>query len=137
MPFPVSMLLFCGAIYLLAAGAQRLWPPKGVNAIYGYRTRASMASPERWAFAQARGIREMALAGAGMLILSWPVYRLVTTLGWSEYAQLGIEMTILLVATVGMLWRVERALKDRFGPAPPPPPPSWKRKSRDAASGAR
>ena len=32
--------------------AMRIWPPKSVNRMYGYRTRRSMASQEAWDYAQ-------------------------------------------------------------------------------------
>jgi uncharacterized membrane protein len=114
----ISVLLLCAVVFLLAAGAQKIWPPKGINSLYGYRTRTSMASQERWDFAQQQGILEMARGGVMMLILSWPVYHYTHGIGEDQTTQVLIELAILIAVAVSIFIRTERAIKERFGPLP-------------------
>ena len=59
-------LLPGGHVGLIQAAVRR-WPPgPEPNAVYGYRTKRSMASPEAWAFANRRSIDLYAL-------YSWPL----------------------------------------------------------------
>jgi uncharacterized membrane protein len=113
-----SVLLLCSVIFLVAGGGLRLLPPKTINSLYGYRTRASMASQERWDFAQKHGAEAMLYAALAMMALSWPSMRFLDGIGEDSVVRVVVELALLIAACVGMFVRTERALKDRFGPLP-------------------
>lgn len=87
------------------------YPPKKINWFYGYRTTSSMKSQERWDFAQGYSAREMIRTGLYMI----PAGLLG---GWLELkpsvsAFFSIPVTLLFFGI--MLFRTERALRERFG----------------------
>lgn len=77
-----------------------------------------MATPERWDYAQRKGILEMARAGVLMLILSWPMYRFTHNIGKDQSVQVLLELGLLIAICAMLFLRVERAIKARFGPLP-------------------
>lgn len=58
-------------IFIVAAMAASIFPPKKINHLYGYRTTASMKSQERWDFAQKYSTGKMFQAGAALFIMSF------------------------------------------------------------------
>ena len=60
----------CGLTYITAGLYLFKKPPKKINNIYGYRTKASKQSQKHWDFAQEHGGKEMAKCGVYLLILS-------------------------------------------------------------------
>ena len=86
----------------------KLFPPKGINHLYGYRTPRSMRNDQTWKFAndysmglmRRVGIYSMLLPAAGYLL--WPDANfLVTVIGHS-------------VGLLSILWFTERKLKKHF-----------------------
>jgi uncharacterized membrane protein len=110
-PIPLVLILE-GLIFLAAAWISVRFPARKINLTYGYRTKASMSSQERWDFAQAYSRREMFRGGlylmaAGVLLGAIPV-----TWHWT------IELGIVLVGTIWVcIWlyrKTEAALAARF-----------------------
>ncbi|MFM8450510.1 MAG: SdpI family protein [Haliscomenobacter sp.] len=103
--------LLTGGVFLVAGLIQLRFPPRSINHIYGYRTARSMKSEENWHFAQRYSARLM--IGMGLIL------GLVAAVGTLVHIpdSLGATLpTILLLAMViGMIARVERALKKRSG----------------------
>ena len=67
--FTITVLL-TGLCFLIAGFVMTKYPPKNINQLYGYRTKASMKSQERWDFAQKRSSHDLKLFGFGMMIFS-------------------------------------------------------------------
>lgn len=68
-PFIAGSAL-CGIIFLIAGGMMYKFPPKEINSLYGYRTRQSMSSQEKWDFAQLYSSKLMILLSSVMTALS-------------------------------------------------------------------
>jgi hypothetical protein len=67
---PLSLiLLLTGGIYFIAGWIQEKYPPKSINSIYGYRTKASMRNPEVWKFAQEVSSKKMKRDGLYLIVL--------------------------------------------------------------------
>lgn len=62
--------LFGGAVFMLMGCITWFFPPKNINALYGYRTKGAMQSQERWEFAQKFSSIQMIKSGAVILVLS-------------------------------------------------------------------
>jgi uncharacterized membrane protein len=109
---PLFLLPFTtGLIFVLAGYLMRRFPPKGINALYGYRTPASMKSPERWTYAQRRAAVELKRAGVALGLLS-VIGMLVRP---SEPVGVAIGVGMLALMAGMLIVRVERALRRRFG----------------------
>jgi uncharacterized membrane protein len=102
--------LSTGIILMITAFILKKYPPKKINGLYGYRTRSSMLSQERWDFSQQYSAKELMKSGA-VLALS-AVIGLIYHPGpvWGTILGIGL----LLLTTVIMMIRVEKAIKDRF-----------------------
>jgi uncharacterized membrane protein len=102
---------YCGILYVAAGFLLWRFPPKNINSLYGYRTKSSMKNQARWDFSQQFSANEMIKWGVVMLLSS--ILGLVTHLSESLGTILGIGLLIL--ATITLLIRTERAIKERFG----------------------
>ncbi|WP_053990810.1 SdpI family protein [Mangrovimonas sp. TPBH4] len=100
-----------GAIFILVGLIMLKFPPKTINGIYGYRTGRSMKNQERWDFAQVYAAKILMIAGAFLIIFSLlgfvftPSHKTATALG----------MTSLIGSVIGILIKVEHAIKQKFG----------------------
>ena len=99
-----------GAIIIAAGWILSVFPPTKINGFYGYRTRSSMQSQEKWDFAQKYSAKEMMKLG-GLLIacsLLGLLFRPSEVLG----TILGLALMILMI--VVLIVRVEKAIKKEF-----------------------
>jgi len=103
-------LVLTGLIFILSGLIMKRYPPRNINHFYGYRTKASMASKERWDFAQEYSSRELIYQGIIMSLLSF------FALLFDFLPPLGLFISIILVlaSCVLMLLRTEKALKKKF-----------------------
>ncbi len=108
-----NMLIFIpllvGVIFIVAGLVMLMIPPRKINGLYGYRTRNSMVSQERWEFAQKYSAKEMIRSGGLMCLLS--------TIGLvykpSENIATGFAI-VMMFAILGLLFfRVETAIKKK------------------------
>lgn len=108
---PLFIIPFLGGvIFILAGFVQLKFPPKKINSLYGYRTKSSMKSNERWDFAQKLSAGEMMKSGGLLAVSSLLVF--VTNFGDSINLIIGLA---LMLATVPLLLlRVERKIKKKF-----------------------
>jgi uncharacterized membrane protein len=68
---PLFLLLgICGLTFLLLGLLMYKNPPKEINHLYGYRTRQSMSSQEKWDFAQVFAGKLMYKGGIFLLHLA-------------------------------------------------------------------
>jgi len=105
-----------GFIYLILAVAffitqflVRRFPPKGINGVYGYRTKKSMKDQESWDFAQAHSNRMMRMVAFVFLGISALFYYL----DLSFFNDLYIMITVFVLILGLMVYLTEKALKSR------------------------
>ncbi len=101
--------LSLGPLVFLLAKVFRIWPPRKVNAWYGYRTWRSMRSQEAWDEAQRYSARAMERAA-----LLTVIFQLVATRLWAEEEALLASAAFLIAALVGAIVCTERHLKALF-----------------------
>lgn len=104
------VVILCGLIFLLAGLIQHRFPPKKINALYGYRTKNSMQSQERWTFAQRYSANQFIRIGLALCA--------VAILGqWLPISKLwGVLLALVLVilATILLIRRVEKRITQKF-----------------------
>ena len=108
-PLP-SILFLSGGIYYLAALVLSKFPPKKINYLYGYRTKASMKSQESWNFSQNYTSKKMKYISLYIFIIGAFSIFLNIELMWSLW--LGIIISVLM--PVLMILEVEKELKTRY-----------------------
>lgn len=110
---PLALTLaLTGVVFVLIGIISFKKPPGKRNWIYGYRTAASMRSPERWKYAQRESARASIQAGAALMVLAIPAW-----FWWPVPAYgLFLGMIALVAAVVYIFWKVQGRLKRRFGP---------------------
>lgn len=102
--------LLCGPIFILAGIAMSAFPPKKINALYGYRTSNSMKSQERWDFAQKYSSRELINSGGILLFTSVLGFLIKPSDDMAIILGLGLMIAVIVVLFI----RVETAIKKRF-----------------------
>ena len=108
-PLP-SILFLSGGIFYLAALVFSKFPPKKINYLYGYRTKASMKSQESWNFSQNYTSKKMKYMSLYIFIIGAFLSFLNIELMWSLW--LGIIISVLM--PVLMILEVEKELKTRY-----------------------
>lgn len=115
MNFPFENPLFLlpittGPILIIVGYIMLKWPPKNINALYGYRTRSSMKNQERWDFAQKYSAKEMTKIGL--------FYMLTSVLGFifqfSESTGTLLGLGIMIAFMFLLFYKVEKAIKKQF-----------------------
>lgn len=106
-----SIPFLVGTVFLFAGIMMFLFPPKKINYLYGYRTRSSMKSIERWNFAQKLSSRLMMICG--ILLLITGVIGGILFQDQTAISIVGIVETILL--TIFLFVKTELDLKNKFG----------------------
>lgn len=106
------ILASTGIIFIIAGFIMVKFPPKKINYLYGYRTRSSMKSKSRWDFAQKYSAKQMIKSGGIMLLLSLLGY----FINFSTLTAMNIGLGILLLVVFLLLFRVEKAIKEKFDP---------------------
>ena len=101
--------LLCGLIFTFTAIITLLFPPKKINAIYGYRTHRSMKNDEAWKFAQQYS--SIRLLYAGLLLCAFSCIGLFVTL--NELYEVIIGTIALLIAVLLPIYLTEKALKSK------------------------
>ena len=97
------------AIWLTALYFMK-FPPKKINKIYGYRTKASRKSQAHWDFAQAYSSKVMKNCGLALIILACTLYFLKAQIPYQEVIGIGL---VLLFCFIPVLV-TESALREKF-----------------------
>jgi uncharacterized membrane protein len=101
--------LFLVVIFLVIALLFRHYPPKHINALYGYRTGSSMKNQERWDFANQRsGEYLFRLALMMVFIAAQTIYF------FSPEISLLITGALLIFGLIWIVVTTEIQLKKRF-----------------------
>lgn len=102
--------LFTGFVFVVAGFLMFKFPPKKINAWYGYRTTASMKNQERWRFAQTYAAKQMMKGGVVLMLLS--LVGLAFEPNRDNHFIIGL---ILLLGVIASLFlSVERAIQKQF-----------------------
>ncbi|NHM06137.1 SdpI family protein [Flavobacterium sp. CYK-4] len=99
-----------GLIFSLVGMLMWLFPPRKINYLYGYRTRSSMASQQRWDFAQKYSARLMAVNGL-LLVLS-SLIKMGFNMSISQQLTLGV--ILILAAVIVLIVLTEKAIQTKF-----------------------
>src|SRR5688572_6398705 len=102
--------IITGPIYMLMGWIMLKKPPKEINGLFGYRTGSSMASQERWDFAQRYSAREFLKCG-GVFTLSAGLGLFIEI---PEWLGLVVAILLLLVFTAIPIVQTEKAIKNKF-----------------------
>lgn len=104
------MPVLLGSIFCVTGLLMFTFPPKKINALYGYRTVRSMKSQKHWDFAQMYSAKLLTASGVVMLLSGVVIYWLAL----EGFVQT-IAFFIVLLACLGTLfYKTERALKKTF-----------------------
>jgi uncharacterized membrane protein len=101
--------LFFGPLFLVIAFLFRHYPPKNINALYGYRTGSSMKSQESWDFANQRSGELMFQLALLMLLVE-----AVTLYFFLPEISLLITSGVLVLGVFWIVVSTEIQLKKRF-----------------------
>lgn len=102
--------VLCGLAFLVAAAFLKIFPPKNVNLLYGYRTRSSMKSEDRWHFAQAKSANHMLVSGGILVVIGF----IQPYLQLSEMMNIYVGLGIVIVSVGIMIYSTEKAIKEKF-----------------------
>ena len=109
---PLAMIsISAGTIFILVGLFLNRFPSKKINPIYGYRSKASMHSQERWNFSQPLAGRMLAQAGVASSMIG--VLSLFVTI--PENWQPGLAIGGVIVNAAWPILLTEKAIRDRFG----------------------
>lgn len=103
------MYLLLAAIFFITRVIVRAYPPKGINPIYGYRTKRSMKDQESWDFAQEHANQMMLYTAFVFLGISALFYQM----NIKFESDLFIMMSVFILILGVMVYMTERALKSR------------------------
>jgi len=106
----ILLPVIVGPIFIILGLTMLKLPPKRINGIYGYRTRSSRKSQERWDFAQKFAAREMMRIG-GLLMITSAIGVFYKPEG-KVAATIAFAILIFFIAI--LLVRIEKAIKKRF-----------------------
>lgn len=109
---------FIGLIFFIAGSLMRMFPPKYINGMYGYRTNSSMKNQETWdeanrfsaRYAQRCGILLIIIGIISLIILNnWPVP--INVLKWLKPL---LTLVPLILAAIFVIIATEKHLKKVF-----------------------
>ena len=109
---PISLpLSLISIVFFIAGYLLQKYPPKKINSIYGYRTRNSQASQERWDFAQQYSAKlMMKLSTVAFLIAP-----LALIINPDEAIAAVITILVVIGISVRLVFKVEDELDRKFG----------------------
>lgn len=99
-----------GAIFVIAALITLVFPPKKINYLYGYRTRASMKNQQIWDFSQRFSGIKMVQSGLVLIALSF----LNVFLNLNESLQVSLGLSSVIIACAYLFFATERAIRKNF-----------------------
>jgi len=91
-----------GVIFLTAAYIQKWYPPKKINALYGYRTPASMKNQQTWDEANRYSTRLMIRYALIMLAVGLLITALVEDMRMDKDAFMLIKVGLMIASAIGM-----------------------------------
>jgi len=108
---PIILPLAIGAIFYMTGYHIGKNPPKNKNAIYGYKTPASMKSKERWDYAQKISAGKIKSAAIMMMLVAVPMY----FFDQGENMNILVSSGLIVFITFIPIFQTEAALSEKFG----------------------
>lgn len=102
--------LLCGFVFLVASAMMKMFPPRKINSLYGYRTTSSMRSDVHWQFAQHYSTVRMFESALFLLLLGTAF----EVSDWTQKTKMTVGLMALLAVSVYLIARTEMALKRKF-----------------------
>jgi len=99
-----------GITFLIAGSILAKKPPKEINQLYGYRTKRSMSSQEKWDFAQIYSAMEMIKHGKYLMLGSL----LGLFLQPGETFSIISVVVLILLSCIFLIVNTEKKLKQKF-----------------------
>ena len=113
---PVFITLgLTGLSFVIIGWITLRFPPKGINTLYGYRTKASMKNQERWDLAQKHSSRLIAMHGAIQMLMAILSVGLWMFVDISEEIGATAALLVILASVLHLFQSTERAIKRNFG----------------------
>lgn len=99
-----------GVIYVILGIVMKLFPPKKINNLYGYRTTSSMKNQERWDFAQKRSSLQFMRLGTLLIVIS------IFGIFFNPNPLIGVlvGLSCLIIISLILIISVEKSLKSKF-----------------------
>lgn len=105
------VFLIVGPLFSLMGFILLKFPPKKINRVYGYRTKNSMQSQEKWDYAQVYSAKEMIKTGGIVTGLSLSGF----LLKMNETGNMIVIILTMTVISFVLVYRTEKALRKKFG----------------------
>ncbi|WP_284651004.1 SdpI family protein [Flavobacterium terrisoli] len=99
-----------GSIFVIAALVTLVFPPKKINYLYGYRTRASMKNQKIWDFSQRFSGIKMVQIGLALVVFSFSNYFMKLDGG----LQISIGFSSVIIGCAFLFFATERAIRKNF-----------------------
>ena len=109
----INPLSVCGSIFFIMGLLTYKFPPKHINALYGYRTKSSMKNQHAWDFAQTYSAKKMTVIGLIMMLLSVNFI----AFDFSSKQTLIISLIVIVFSVLYLLLKTENAIRDKFKPS--------------------
>lgn len=103
-------LSLCGFIFFIIGILTYKFPPKQINALYGYRTKASMKDQQTWDFAQQYSAKKMIVIGLVMMLLS--INFIVIDFTPNQIAIIGL--IVIGFSVMYLILKTENAIRSQF-----------------------
>ena len=104
------MPLLVGFTFVIAAYLMLKFPPKEINYMYGYRTKNSMKTKERWFFSQIYSSKIMIYCGLSLMLLS--VFGLLFKVSVAK--GVFISTLCIIISVIVLYIKTEKAIKQNF-----------------------
>ncbi|NNT71066.1 SdpI family protein [Flavobacterium sp. IMCC34852] len=106
----LSIPFLTGVIFVVMALITLGFPPKKINYLYGYRTRASMKNQQVWDFSQRYSSLKMLQIGLVLVAASF----VNVFLNLSDGLQVSLGSSLLIIACAYLFFTTERAIRKNF-----------------------
>lgn len=100
--------LLIGSIFIVTALITKIFPPKRINALYGYRTPKSIQNQETWNFAQKYSSNKMIQIGLFLVVISF--LKIIIGSNFEVFFNFLFAFTAIIYLFVA----TEKALKNKF-----------------------
>ena len=103
-----EVLILVGVILLIVWVIVKLFPPKGINALYGYRTPRSMKDTESWDHAQRVSNLYMLGLAVAFLIIGG-AFLFVDLHRWTSLRTMVVTVAIVIFGFGVLIFQVEKS----------------------------
>jgi uncharacterized membrane protein len=99
-----------GLPFVIAALITMQFPPKKINYIYGYRTKASMKTQDRWDFAQKYSAKQLLFCG--LFLIGIGLLSMLITI--EQPTSIYSAIIIIILPLIILFYNTETQLKKRY-----------------------